>query len=145
MPGKSILVCLSKNLARSQQQGCGTVQTGLLGAVRSHVPAWPVFRNSFSGELQAGGNSICLCALMAPQKATVDSLYLHFRGSYPIDVSHLSFNLLYLLLPSVSISMGLPHVLLARHSKVCLLSHRSFSCSKPNPYSNQKPIAGEQT
>ncbi len=53
------------------QTGCDTVQTVLIGVVRSHVPARQAARQSFSfnGELQAGGNSICLCfwsALMTP-------------------------------------------------------------------------------
>ncbi len=40
----------------------GTVQTVLLGGVRSHVLARPAGRASvISGELQAGGNSTCLC------------------------------------------------------------------------------------
>ncbi len=56
----------------------GTIQAVLLGAVRSHVPARPAARQSSvkSGELQAGGNNICLClsgvALTPPQKATLD-------------------------------------------------------------------------
>jgi hypothetical protein len=48
-----------------------------------------------SGEIQAGGNSICLCLtgvlLWPPRRLT-------FHDSYPIDVSHLSFNFLCLLL-----------------------------------------------
>jgi hypothetical protein len=43
---------------------CCTVQTVLLGAVHSQVPArpaaWQIF-NCFMWELQAGGNGICLC------------------------------------------------------------------------------------
>jgi hypothetical protein len=40
-----------------------TLQTVLSGAVCSHITARPAARQSFSlsGELQAGGNSICLC------------------------------------------------------------------------------------
>jgi hypothetical protein len=54
-----------------------------------------------SGDLQAGGNSICLCltgVLLLPSRrqpwtlACVVCTTVHFRDSYPIDVSHLSFN-----------------------------------------------------
>ncbi len=42
-----------------------TVQTVLSGAVCSHITARPAARQSFSlvlsGELKAGGNSICSC------------------------------------------------------------------------------------
>jgi hypothetical protein len=52
-----------------------------LGAARSKIPAWPAARQSFSRELQAGGNSICLClcltawsALITPQRATLEGI-----------------------------------------------------------------------
>ncbi len=44
-------------------------------------------------------------ALMSPQKATLDSC-IHFCDSYPIDVTHLSFDFLRLLRLKVSISMA---------------------------------------
>ncbi len=37
-------------------------------------------------------------ALMTPQKATLDSKRIHFLDSYPLDVSHVSYNFLCLLL-----------------------------------------------
>ncbi len=48
------------------------------------------------------GNGICLYldwnALMAPQKAILETACVHFLDSYPIDVSHLRFSILCLLL-----------------------------------------------
>jgi hypothetical protein len=78
----------------------------LCGAVHSHVSArpWLPHRSSvISGELQAVGNSICLCLtevlLWPPRRPpwTVDSL-LTLHDLYPIDVSNLNFNILCLLL-----------------------------------------------
>jgi hypothetical protein len=43
---------------------CGTIQNVSLGAVRSHLPTRLDAMQSFiykCGELQAAGNSICLC------------------------------------------------------------------------------------
>jgi hypothetical protein len=51
--------------------------------------------------MQAEGNIICILsywsALMTPRRPSWTAC-VHFRNSYPIDVSHLSFNFLCLLL-----------------------------------------------
>ena len=91
---------------------CSTVQTVLLGAVHSmYWPAQLPGRSSvISGELQAGGNSICLCltgVLLWPPKRPIWTACAHFRESYPIDVLHFYFNILCLLLLKVSISVDL--------------------------------------
>ncbi len=53
--------------------------------------------------MQAGGNSIMFVSdwssLMTPQKATLNTMRtVHFRNLYPVNVSHLSINFLFLLL-----------------------------------------------
>jgi hypothetical protein len=58
---------------------CGTVPTMVLGAVSSHVPAWPAAGHSFMFKCRAvgwGENYMFMfnCALMTHQKATPDSL-----------------------------------------------------------------------
>ncbi len=55
------------------------------------------------GSCRVGGIVYCMfmfdwSALITPQKATLWTACVHFRDSYPIDVSHLSFNFLCLLL-----------------------------------------------
>ncbi len=67
-----------------------------------YCPAQLPGRSSvISGELQAGGNSICLCltgVLLWPPKRPIWTACAHFLESYPIDVLHLYFNILCLLL-----------------------------------------------
>ncbi len=60
--------------------------------------------------MQAGGNSIVFVSdwssLMTPQKATLNIMRtVHFRDLYPVNVSHLNFNFLCLLLLKLSISV----------------------------------------
>jgi hypothetical protein len=54
-----------------------------------------------NGELQAGGNSTrlkCLTGvLVLPSRRPPWTACVHFRNSYPIDVSHLNFKILCLL------------------------------------------------
>ncbi len=79
---------------------CGTVQSVLLGAVHSHVPARSAARQIFCYKWGAVGWREKLMfmfdwsALMTPQKAILDS----FVDLYPIDVSNLNFNILCMLL-----------------------------------------------
>ncbi len=75
-----------------------------------YVLPWPAARQIFSGKLQAGGNSICLCltgVLLWPPKRPIWTACAHFCESYPIDVLHIYFNILCLLLLEVSISVDL--------------------------------------
>jgi hypothetical protein len=77
----------------------GTIQTVLLGAVCSHVPARPAARQGFSYKWEAAGwgkKYMCIfdwSALKTPRRPPWTAC-VYFRDSYPIDVSHLSFNFL---------------------------------------------------
>ncbi len=65
------------------------------------VPAQQAVKQSFSykfidEELQAGRNSICLCltgVLLWPPRRPPWTASVHFPDSYPVDVSHLNFNI----------------------------------------------------
>ena len=75
----------------------------VVGAVSSHVPARPaaIGRASvISGELRAGGNSICLCStgvLLLPPRRPPWTACVHFRDLSPSEVFHLNFKFLCLL------------------------------------------------
>jgi hypothetical protein len=83
-------------------EDCGTVQTVLLRAVRSHVPARPAPRQSFSynwGAAVWGGKYMFMLnwsALLAPKKVPWTAC-VHFCDSYLINISA-QFNVLFLLL-----------------------------------------------
>ncbi len=92
---------------------CVPVQTVLLGAVHFHVPARPAARQiSYKWVAADWGNSICLCltrVFLWPPRKPPWIVCIHFRDSYPIDVSHLNFNIFSVLLLQVSISVLSPH------------------------------------
>ncbi len=85
----------------------------LLRAVHSHVPARPAARPIFSYKWGAAGWGeqymfrFDWCPYDSPRRPPWTAC-VHFHDSYPIDVSHLNFNILCLMLLQVSISMFIP-------------------------------------
>ncbi len=95
-------------VTRLDAEAQGTGQTVVLvdsvvrGCPVSILMCWPV---QFQlGSCRLGGNSICLCLtgmLLFPPRRPPWTACIHFRDSYPIDVSLLNFNILCLLLLQV--------------------------------------------
>jgi hypothetical protein len=68
--------------------------------IKNKHQAQPGRSSVISGEMQPGGNSICLCltgVLLWSPKRPPWTAWIHFPDSYPIDILHLSFNFLCLL------------------------------------------------
>ncbi len=93
--------CDQNRLQGDQQKQCRQES-------KHQLQPWPGRSSFISGELKGRGDIICFyltgALLCPPQKTTLDRK-VHFRDQYTIDVFHLSFNFLCLVLLQICISM----------------------------------------